>query len=180
MGRPRPASLGHPQPDPCEGVAANGRRRESVWEYPRPPKLEVVERRVRVQLGGETIADVARRGAKRVCETAGGPVVYLPPGEIAEGALTPVPGGSFCEWKGQASYFDVSAGGQTARRGAWTYTDPNAAYRELRDLVAFYPGLLECHLDDERVEPQPGGFYGGWITAEICGPIKGEPGSGGW
>ena len=168
----------HPSPEPADGTAANGRSRESVWDYPRPPRIEPVDRRVRVALAGVEIADSDR--ASRVIETAGAPVVYLPPDEIAAGVLRPAAGGSFCEWKGAASYFDVVAGDEIAARAAWTYPEPTAPFAAIAGYVSFYPGLVECRLDDERVEPQPGGFYGGWVTAEITGPIKGEPGSGGW
>ena len=167
-----------PEPEPAEGTAANGRSRESVWDYPRPPRIEPVDRRVRIAFAGVEIADVA--GASRVVETAGAPVVYLPPEEIVAGVLRPADGGSFCEWKGSASYFDVDAGGEVAPRAAWTYIDPTGPFAAIAGHVSFYPGLVECRLDDEVVAPQPGGFYGGWVTAEITGPIKGEPGSGGW
>ena len=168
----------HPRPDPAEGVAENGRERESVWDYPRPPRIEPVDRRVRVSLGGRPIVDTT--AAVRVLETAGAPVVYVAPGEVAAGALEPVGGGTFCEWKGTASYFDVVAGGRRAERGAWAYEDPSGEFAAIAGWVSFYPALVECRLDDEPVSPQPGGFYGGWVTAEIAGPIKGVPGSGGW
>ena len=167
-----------PVPEPAEGLAANGRRRESVWDYPRPPRVETVDRAVRVELGGKPVA--ASANALRVCETAGPPVVYLPRADVSPAARQASPGTTFCEWKGTAGYFDVHAGGQRAERAAWTYDDPSAAFAELRDHIAFYPGRVECYLDDERVLPQPGQFYGGWITAEIVGPFKGEPGSEGW
>ncbi len=167
-----------PRPTPAGGIAANGLPRESVWGYPRPPRVEAVGRRVRVELGGAVIADTCR--ASRVLETAGAPVVYLPPEEIADGVLRPAAGTSFCEWKGTARYFDVVAGGRVAARAAWTYPDPARAYATLAGHVSFYPALVDCRLDEEPVEPQPGGFYGGWVTAEIIGPIKGEPGSAGW
>ncbi len=168
----------HPEPDPATGIAANGHPRESVWDYPRPPRVEPLDRRVRVALGGETIVDVP--GALRVLETAGAPTVYVPLAAVREGSLVPVPGSSFCEWKGAARYWDVVAGGATASRAAWGYPEPSEAFTMLRDLVSFYPALVECRLDDELVDPQPGGFYGGWVTAEITGPIKGGPGSAGW
>lgn len=168
----------HPQPEPAEGIASSGRPRESVWDYPRPPRIEPVDRLVRVSLAGELIAESDR--AVRVLETAGAPTVYVPPGAVSEGALVPVSGGSFCEWKGAASYFDVVAGGSRAELAAWSYADPTGPFRDITDWPSFYPALVECRLDDELVEPQPGGFYGGWVTAEITGPIKGEPGSGGW
>ena len=117
----------------------------------------------------------------KVCETAGGPVVYLPPEAIAEGALSePRAGGSFCEWKGSASYFDVVAGDRTIPNAAWAYPDPTPAFEPIAGWISFYPALVECRLDGELVKPQPGGFYGGWMTAEITGPVKGEPGTQGW
>ncbi len=168
----------HPEPEPAEGIAANGRPRESVWDYPRPPRVEPVDRPVRVHLGDEQIVDTDR--AVRVLETAGAPTVYVPPGVVRAEALRPVAGSSLCEWKGAASYFDVRAGGLVAERAAWAYHSPNRSYAELEGFVSFYPALLACFLGDERVEPQPGSFYGGWVTAEITGPIKGVPGSLGW
>lgn len=167
-----------PRPEPAEGIASNGRPRESVWDYPRPPRIEPVDRRVRVGLAGTTIVDTDR--AQRVVETAGAPVVYVPPGEIAPGALRPAAGSSFCEWKGSATYFDVAGGDRSAAHAAWAYLDPTPPFASIAGWVSFYPALVGCLLDDEVVEPQPGGFYGGWVTAEITGPIKGEPGSGGW
>lgn len=168
----------HPEPEPATGTAENGRARESVWDYPRPPRIEPVGRRVRVALGGVTIVDVP--DAIRVLETAGAPTIYVPAADVADGVLQPAAGSSFCEWKGAASYWDVVAGGETAPRAAWGYPEPNEAFAELRGHASFYPALVECRLDDELVAPQPGGFYGGWVTAEIAGPIKGGPGSGGW
>jgi uncharacterized protein (DUF427 family) len=167
-----------PDPEPATGIAENGRARESVWDYPRPPRIEPVGRRVRVALGDETIVD--EPDAIRVLETAGAPTVYVPVEAVSDGVLHPAPGGSFCEWKGAAVYWDVVAGGLTAARAAWSYPNPNEAFAELRGLVSFYPALVECRLGDELVRPQPGGFYGGWVTAEIAGPIKGSPGSEGW
>lgn len=168
----------HPVPEPAQGTAGNGRPRESVWDYPRPPRLEPVDRRVRVALGGEEIVD--SMDAVRVLETAGAPVVYVHFDEVLTGSLRPAGGASICEWKGNASYFDVHAGDQVADRAAFTYRRPNGPYVALTDFVSFYPALVECRLDDEIVMPQPGGFYGGWVTAEITGPIKGHPGSGNW
>jgi uncharacterized protein (DUF427 family) len=167
-----------PDPEPAEGIASNGLPRESVWGYPRPPRIERLQRRVRVALGGVTIVD--EPSALRVLETAGAPTVYVPLGAVRAGTLRPTADGSFCEWKGTASYFDVVAGGEVAPRAAWAYPEPNPAFAILRDHISFYPALLECRLDEEPVEPQPGGFYGGWVTAEITGPIKGGPGTAGW
>ena len=133
---------------------------------------------MRVTLGGNDVVDSLQ--ALRVLETAGAPVVYIPPSDIAGGSLRPASGSSFCEWKGTAAYLDVAAGAEVAPGAAWTYEDPTPAFAAIAGWVSFYPALVDCYLDDERVEPQPGGFYGGWVTAEIVGPIKGAPGSAGW
>ena len=170
--------LNRPKPEPAEGTAPNGLPRESVWDYPRPPAIRPEPRLVTVSFGGEQVARSER--AVKVCETAGPPVVYLPPDDIDHDALVPAAGQSFCEWKGSASYYDVVAGGHVAERAAWAYRTPTAPFAPIRDWVAFYPALVDCRLGDERVLPQPGRFYGGWVTAEICGPFKGGPGSLGW
>jgi uncharacterized protein (DUF427 family) len=153
---------------------------ESVWEYPRPPRVEPSGRRVRVVLGGETIVDTRR--AHRVLETSHPPVYYVPFEDVLPGALVASGGRETdCEWKGLASYFDVLARGIREERAAWTYHEPRPGYESIRDTVAFYPGRMDaCFVDDERVEPQPGEFYGGWITSEIVGPFKGAPGTWGW
>jgi uncharacterized protein (DUF427 family) len=151
---------------------------ESVWDYPRPPRVEPAGRRIRVELGDVTIAD--SKGAHRVLETSHPPVYYIPLKDIVHGTLV---GGrpTFCEWKGVASYYDVVASGRRAERAAWTYHDPMRDFEAIRDAVAFYPSAMgACWVDDELVEPQPGGFYGGWITPDIVGPFKGEPGTSGW
>jgi uncharacterized protein (DUF427 family) len=136
---------------------------------------------VRVVLGDVVVADSIR--AHRVLEASHPPVYYVPLEDVVPGALVPSRGrGSFCEWKGEASYFDVT-GGERRRveRAAWTYPDPAPAFEKIRDAVAFYPGLMdECTLDGELVEAQPGGFYGGWITSDVVGPFKGGPDTHGW
>jgi uncharacterized protein (DUF427 family) len=173
---PRP----EPDPPPGEGPAPNGLPYESVWSYPRPPQVRPEPRTVTVAVAGSEIVSSDR--PLRVCETAGAPVVYVPMADVTDGALFPAPGKTICEFKGTASYFDVTdhEGGERVERAAWTYRRPTERYPELAGLVSFYPGLLECRLDGELVRPQPGGFYGGWVTAEITGPIKGEPGTEGW
>ncbi|MBA2522648.1 MAG: DUF427 domain-containing protein [Solirubrobacterales bacterium] len=118
--------------------------------------------------------------AVRVLETAGAPVVYIAPEEIAAGSLRDASGTSFCEWKGTASYFGVLAGEHVAANAAWAYRAPTPPFAAIASWVSFYPALIDCLLDDEPVSPQPGGFYGGWVTLEIAGPIKGGPGSAGW
>jgi uncharacterized protein (DUF427 family) len=156
-----------------------GPGQESVWDYPRPPRLERTARHLRVRLGGEIVAET-RRGW-RVCETAGGPVYYFPPEDVRRELLRPSPERSFCEWKGAATYFDVVVGGDVRRGAAWTYARPTEAFAPIRDHVAFYAGSMdECTVDGEIARPQPGGFYGGWITRDVVGPFKGEPGTEGW
>jgi uncharacterized protein (DUF427 family) len=151
----------------------------SVWDFPRPPRAEPVEDRVRVALGGETIADT--RHAVRVCETASPPTYYIPRADVKPGALVPCPGGSLCEWKGRATYWTVRASRAEAERAAWSYPHPHPAFDALRDHVAFYAGRMEgCWVGRHRVVPQPGGFYGGWITPDLVGPFKGDPGTGHW
>jgi uncharacterized protein (DUF427 family) len=154
-----------------------GPGQESVWDYPRPPRIEPCRRLVTVRFAGR---DVARSTeALRVLETAGAPAIYIPSKDVDMGVLRPSGGrGSWCEWKGTAAYFDLVAGEAVSSRAAWTYPKPTAPYRELTGHYSFYPARTEgCYLDDEKAEPQPGGFYGGWVTADIVGPIKGEPGS---
>ncbi|MDP8950130.1 MAG: DUF427 domain-containing protein [Actinomycetota bacterium] len=152
---------------------------ESVWDYPRPPRLEDSDKRVKVVFGGVTLAYTAR--AKRVLETSHPPVYYIPPEDIRTEHLTLAGGTSFCEWKGAARYYDVSTEERTERRAAWFYPDPVPAYRDLENYVAFYPSLMDaCWVGGEKVRAQEGDFYGGWITSDIVGPFKGGPGTWGW
>ena len=152
---------------------------ESVWDYPRPPRLEDSDRLVEVVFGGVKVADTTR--AKRVLETSHPPVYYVPPEDIRMEHLQLAGGTSFCEWKGAARYYDLSVDGRTEPRAAWSYPDPVPAYASLRGYVAFYPSRMdECFVDGERVEAQEGDFYGGWITSDIVGPFKGAPGTWGW
>jgi len=152
---------------------------ERVADYPRPPRLEPSIRRVRIVLGGETIAETT--AAFRVLETTHPPTWYLPQSAFAPGVLRPAPGQSFCEWKGMARYWTLVAGGRTAERAGWSYPMPNPAFAAIRDHVAVYAGAMDaCFVDKERVTPQPGGFYGGWITSDVEGPFKGGPGTAGW
>lgn len=150
-----------------------------VADFPRPPAIERVPESVRIVLGGEVIAETA--SAWRILETTHPPTYYLPPGAFRPGVLTPRPRTSFCEWKGVARYLSVTGGGRTEVDAAWTYPDPTAAYVALRDHVAVYAGRMEaCFVGGERVVPQPGGFYGGWITSGFEGPFKGGPGTEFW
>jgi uncharacterized protein (DUF427 family) len=156
-----------------------GPGQESVWDYPRPPSAEVTGRRVVVELGGQVIADTTR--AVRVCETSHPPVYYVPREDIAPGVLEPGRGSSYCEWKGSATYWDAVVDGRRVAQAGWSYEHPTPGYEHLRGAVAFYPGKVDRALvDGEPARSQAGGFYGGWITAEVAGPFKGEPGTLGW
>jgi uncharacterized protein (DUF427 family) len=151
----------------------------SVWDFPRPPAVEPEARRLRIELGGVTIADSTR--ALRVLETSHPPTLYVPPEDVTAGALDPVARTSFCEFKGRAAYFDVRGGERVERAAAWGYPAPSPGFEALRDHVAFYPGRMDaCWLGDERVQAQEGDFYGGWITADVLGPFKGGAGTAGW
>jgi uncharacterized protein (DUF427 family) len=156
-----------------------GPGQESVWEYPRPPRLEDSNRRVKVVFGGVTLAYTTR--AKRVLETSHPPVYYIPPDDIRMEHLTFAEGTSFCEWKGAARYYDLETEERRERRAAWFYPEPVPTYAELKGYVAFYPSLMDaCWVDGEKVRAQEGDFYGGWVTSEIVGPFKGGPGTWGW
>jgi len=158
---------------------APGPGQESVWDYPRPPRVELSSRLVVVVLGGVEVCRTAR--ARRVLETSHPPSWYLPAEDWLPGSLVPAGGASFCEWKGIASYLDVVGGDRREATAAWTYPDPVAAYEELRGAIAVYPGRMDsCTVDGERVRPQDGGFYGGWVTDDVVGPFKGAPGTRGW
>lgn len=156
-----------------------GPGQESVWDYPRPPRLEETSRRIRVVFNGVTIAETRR--AKRVLETSHPPVYYIPPEDVLMAHVMEASGSSWCEWKGRASYYDVVVGDKRAARAAWTYHVPSEGFEAIKDHVAFYAGPMDaCYVDGERVTPQPGGFYGGWITDDVVGPFKGGPGTRGW
>ncbi len=156
-----------------------GPGQESVWDYPRPPRVERSDSLVEVVLGGEVIARTTR--ALRVLETSHPPTYYLPQADFEEGSLRPAAGSSFCEWKGTAAYFDVAGGGVMAERAAWHYPHPTPGFAELLGHVAVYPAKMDrCLVDGEVVRPQAGGFYGGWITSNVVGPFKGDPGTTSW
>lgn len=156
-----------------------GPGQESVWDYPRPPRLETCSDLIEIYFGGVRIAQTAR--SWRILETSHPPTYYLPMAAFAEGVLRPCAGDSWCEWKGQASYFDVLGGGELASRAAWTYLDPVPAYAATTGAIAVMPGRMErCLVNGEVVLPQPGDFYGGWITSRVVGPFKGGVGTQGW
>jgi uncharacterized protein (DUF427 family) len=164
-----------PRPTPIKP----GPGQESVWDYPRPPRVEPAGRRIRVVFNGVTIADTRR--ALRVLETSHPPVYYLPPDDVRLEHFLPAHGSSFCEWKGSATYFDLVVGDRRAESAAWTYRAPTADFASIADHIAVYPGKMDaCYVDEEHATPQPGGFYGGWITSDVVGPFKGEPGTMGW
>lgn len=155
-----------------------GMPRENVQSYPRPPALEHVPQPITVRLGGMIVAETDR--ALRVLETHHAPTYYLPP-DVIHATLRPVQGSSFCEWKGVARYFDILAGSATAPRAAWTYDRPTARFAALAGYLALYAGLMdEVRVGGLCVIPQPGDFYGGWVTANLDGKIKGAPGTRHW
>lgn len=152
--------------------------RENVQSYPRPPALEPVPQRILIRLGGQVIADTT--AAFRVIETHHAPSYYLPPGDVTA-TLHPAAGSSDCEWKGMARYYDVVAGAVTARRAAWAYDRPTAVFGQLAGYIAFYAALMEaCYVGEERAIPQPGDFYGGWVTSNLEGIPKGARGTEHW
>jgi uncharacterized protein (DUF427 family) len=155
---------------------------ESVWDYPRPPRLEATSRELRVMHAGVVVAET-RRGM-RILETSHPPVYYFPPQDVAMHLLRPSRRrGTFCEFKGVASYWDLVGLSSAVNIAdvAWSYADPSRAYAGLRDYLAFYASRVDaCFVDGEQVAPQPGDFYGGWITSHVTGPFKGAPGTLGW
>ncbi len=163
----------YPQPIPP------GPGQESVWDYPRPPRLERSTSVIQVVLGGVTIVETDR--SFRVLETASPPTYYLDPVDFLAGVVQPTTGESWCEWKGRASYVDLVAGGTVALRAAWRYLQPTPDYRPLAGWLAIYPSRVDrCLVDGAEVRPQGGDFYGGWITSNVVGPFKGEAGTLGW
>jgi uncharacterized protein (DUF427 family) len=176
-----------PRTAPPRGLTATppGPGQESVWDYPRPPAVVPSGRRVVVRLGATVVADTRR--ALRVLETSHPPTYYLPPGDMDRDALVPAGGpSSWCEFKGRATYLDVvgvepDGARVVAERAAWTYSRPSAGYELLEGYVALYPGrMTACTVDGEVVRAQAGGFYGGWVTDDVVGPLKGGAGTTGW
>lgn len=152
---------------------------ESVWDYPRPAISERTSRHLQIVHRGVVVADTTR--GIRVLETSHPPTYYFPASDVAPGVLQPADGETLCEWKGEARYFDVVVGGDALVRAAWSYPASTAPFAQIRDHVAFYAAPFEaCFVDGERVTPQPGGFYGGWITSHVAGPFKGSPGTRFW
>lgn len=153
--------------------------KESVWDYPRPPRVEPVHQPIRVVFNGVTIAETTR--AKRVLETSHPPVYYIPPEDIRMEYLTQTPRHSYCEFKGEASYWTIAVGERTSLNAGWSYPMPSPGFEAIRNHIAFYASRVDtCFVGDELVTPQAGDFYGGWITSNIIGPFKGAAGTEGW
>jgi uncharacterized protein (DUF427 family) len=167
-----------PNPD-AEWCPMTDQPKESVWSYPRPPKVEPSPRHVVIECGGRTIADT--RGAYRVLETSHPPTWYLPPADVATELLEPVRRRTICEFKGQARYFDLVLPDRRVEMACWCYPDPRHGFEDIGDYLCFYPSKMDaCFVDGERVQSQEGDFYGGWITGELEGPFKGGAGTWGW
>lgn len=163
----------HPRP------VKPGPGQESVWEYPRPPRLERSSKTIRVVFNDIEIARTTR--SFRVLETSHPPTYYIPPEDIRMEYLYESARVTFCEWKGRGHYYDVRVGEKRAPQAGWFYPTPTGSFAELANCVAFYVSKMDaCYVDDERVRSQPGDFYGGWVTDDIVGPFKGEPGTWGW
>ena len=155
------------------------RKKESVWDYPRPPRVEPSSQLIRIVFNGTMVAETS--SALRVLETSHPPVYYIPPGDVQQQLLSPTAHHSYCEYKGQASYYSVKVGNKVSENAAWSYHQPSTGYESLKDHLAFYPGRVDaCYVDDERVQSQEGDFCGGWITSVIEGPFKGGPGTAAW
>ena len=166
-------------PNPVDAKPAVGRARESVWDYPRPPRLEPTERRIRVVVSSIVVVDTHR--ALRLLETSHPPTYYVPPEDVRMDLLEPSQRRTFCEFKGSARYFNLRLNDRFIEDCAWSYADPVPQYAAVKDHVAFFAGRVdECWVDDELARPQPGGFYGGWITSDLDGPFKGGAGTAGW
>ncbi len=156
-----------------------GPGQESVWDYPRPPRVEASPKAIRVEFAGRVIAETRR--AFRVLETSHPPVYYLPPEDIVPGILVPSPRASFCEFKGRAAYHSLVVGDRRSPDAAWSSPDPAPTFASIRGHLAFYPSRVDvCTVDGQPVLAQPGDFYGGWLTPDIVGPFKGGAGTGGW
>ena len=156
-----------------------GPGQESVWDYPRPPRLGSFAGPITIELGGEVIASTDC--GWRVLETSHPPTYYLPRWAFRDGVLREAPGSSRCEWKGRARYFDLVTDTAVAAKAAWNYPEPAAGFAEISDAVAVMAAAVDrCTVNGETVVAQPGGFYGGWITSWVAGPFKGGAGSAGW
>ena len=161
-----------------EWAVEPGPGQESVWDYPRPPRLDADSRHIMVQHGSTVIAETHR--AFRVLETASPPTIYIPREDVRTDLLVRARGATICEWKGSATYWSLEVDGCIAPNIAWSYEEPFPEFEDIRGYLGFYPNKVECYVDGERVRAQLGGFYGGWVTPEIVGPFKGQAGTGNW
>ena len=156
-----------------------GPGQESVWDYPRPPKLEMFEGHIRIEFAGDVICNSNK--VFRILETSHPPTYYIPMTDFIKGVLQPAKKTSYCEYKGIATYFDIRSNNKEAKLSAWTYHNPNTRYESIKDHVAVYAHMVDsCFVNDEKVQAQKGDFYGGWITSNIVGPFKGGVGTWGW
>lgn len=152
---------------------------ESVWDYPRPPRIEKTNKRIRVVFNGITIVDSVN--AYRILETSHPPSYYIPPEDIQMQYLNRTEKRTLCEFKGVASYWTIQVGNKRANNAAWSYENPVEPYTQAQGYLCFYANHVDaCYVDDEQVAPQEGDFYGGWITSDIVGPFKGGAGTWGW
>lgn len=160
-------------------IVIPGPGQESVWDYPRPPRVESVAKRLRVEIGGMVLADTTK--GLRVLETSSPPVYYFPPEDVVVMSLVETSHSTFCEWKGVAHYWSIQILDRFVTQCAWSYPEPTAGYEVIQKYVAFYPSLIDaCYVGDDIAISQAGDFYGGWITSEITGPFKGDPGTEAW
>ena len=152
---------------------------ESVWDYPRPPRVEPAPGDLSVRFAGTVLAHTHR--GLRIVETAGAPTYYFPPDDVDRRWLQRSAHRTVCEWKGEARYAHVQVANRTSRNAAWWYEDPWPGFEAVAGWPSFHPAHVDaCTIDGVRAEPQPGGLYGGWVTPNLAGPIKGEPGTGSW
>lgn len=150
-----------------------------MWNYPRPPRVEPVTKHIQVLFNGMVIADTHQ--ARRVIETSGAPVYYVPSEDVARQFLHPSAHNTVCEWKGRAEHFAIQVGDRNATDVAWSYPEPAPGYEDIAGHFGFYPQMMDaCLVDGETARPQPGDYYGGWITSGIVGPFKGAPGTEHW
>lgn len=160
-------------------ITRPGMGQESVWDYPRPPRVERVTRRILVQFGGVVLAESIR--ALRVLETSSPPVYYITPADVRMEFLEPADYSTLCEWKGVARYWTVRIGSRSSENAAWSYSDPDDECGVIQQYLAFFSGKMDaCYVGDQRVTAQSGDYYGGWITPDIVGPFKGEAGTETW
>lgn len=156
-----------------------GPGQESVWDYPRPPRLERTSKHIRIYWGDDLLVDTNR--AYRILETSHPPVYYIPPADIQMEYVERAAGRTFCEWKGAAAYWTIRTAFGISEQAGWSYSEPRAAFAAIKDYIAFYPSrVTACFINEEKVKAQAGDFYGGWITSNIVGPFKGGPGTWGW